>query len=110
MTRQTDDIAVQALLSRLGRGLDHARTKAELADELGWTERAVKQAVRDLRLAGWLVLAGNDGYWLEGDPEAWLRRQRSQIIAMSATYRSVRATWRRQQAAAVQQQTLFGAA
>lgn len=110
MTRQTDDMAAQAVLRALGRGQDHARTKADLADELGWTERAVKQAVRDLRLGGWLVLAGNDGYWLEGDPEAWLKRQRSQIIAMSTTYRSVRSTWRRQQAAAVQQGTLWDAA
>lgn len=103
-------MAAQAVLARLGRGLDAARTKAALADELGWTERAVKRAVRDLRLAGWLVLSGNDGYYLEGNPEAWLRRQRSQIIAMSITYRRVRSTWRRQQAAAVQQLPLFGEA
>ena len=85
MTRETDDMAAQSLLSRLGRGLDAAKTKAELADELGWTERQVKLAVRDLRLGGWLVLAGNDGYWLEGDPQAWLKRQRSQIIAMPSS-------------------------
>lgn len=110
MTRETDDMAAQAVLRALGRGSDHARTKAEIADELGWTERQVKAAVRDLRLGGWLVLAGNDGYWLEGDPQAWLKRQRSQIIAMSLTYRSVRSTYRRQQAAAVKQTTLWGAA
>lgn len=107
MTRQRDDMAVQALLSRLGRGLDAAKTKAALADELGWTERAVKAVVRDARLDGWLILAGNDGYWLEGNPSEWLARQRSQIIAMSLTYRAVRNTWRRQQAAAVKQTTLW---
>jgi biotin operon repressor len=96
MTRQGDDMAAQALLARLGRGQDHAKRKAELADELGWTEREVKARVRELRLEGWLVLSGNDGYWLEGDPKAWLQRQRSQIFAMWATYRAVRRTYRTQ--------------
>lgn len=106
----TDDMAAQSLLSRLGRGADHATTKAELADQLGWTEREVKRAVWQLRLDGWLILSGNEGYYLEGNPEAWLHRQRSQIIAMSRSYRSVRATWRKQQAAAVQQLTWTDAA
>lgn len=96
MTRPGDDMAAQAVLSRLGRGLDAAKSKAALADELGWSERAVKRAVRDLRLDGWLVLSGNTGYYLEGNPEAWLHRQRSQIFAMWRTYRAVRSTYRKQ--------------
>ena len=96
MTRQGDDMAAQAVLSRLGRGLDAAKTKAALADELGWTEREVKRAVRDLRLEGWLVLAGNEGYYLEGDPSVWMSRQLSQIKAMSKTYRAVRKAYRTQ--------------
>ena len=103
-----DDLSAQLLLARLGRGLDAAKTKAALADELGWTERAVKRAVRDLRLDGWLVLSGNEGYWLEGNPEAWLNRQRSQIFAMWRTYRAVRATYRRQRTADYHQEVLFG--
>ena len=101
-------MAAQAVLSRLGRGLDAAKTKAALADELGWTERAVKRAVRDLRLDGWLVLSGNTGYYLEGNPDAWLNRQRSQLISMYATYRAVRATYRRQRAVDYHQEVLFG--
>lgn len=104
------DFAAQLLLGHLGRGLDAAKTNATLADELGWTERDIKRAVRDLRLDGYLVLAGNDGYYLDGNPEAWLKRQRSQIVAMNTTYRRVRSTWRRQQAAVVHQETLFGEA
>ena len=107
MTRETDDMAAQSLLSRLGRGLDAAKTKAELADELGWTERQVKLAVRDLRLGGYLVLAGNDGYWLDGSPEAWIRRQKSQIAAMQATLNAVEGNYRRSQ---VKQTTLWGVA
>lgn len=98
-------MAAQAVLAALGRGLDAAKTKAALADELGWSERAVKRAVRDLRLGGWLVLSGNAGYWLEGNPDAWLRRQRSQIFAMWKTYRAVRTTYRRSQ---YQQMGMFG--
>jgi biotin operon repressor len=92
----SDDMAVQALLSRLGRGQDHAKHKAQLADELGWTEREVKRAVHDARLDGFLVLSGNDGYWLDGSPQEWLARQRSQIHSMWRTYRAVRRTYRTQ--------------
>jgi biotin operon repressor len=104
MTRHPDDMAAQALLSRLGRGSDHAKRKAALADELGWTEREVKRVVRELRLDGWLVLSGNDGYWLDGSPQEWLARQRSQIHSMWRTYRAVRRTYRTQD---TYQETLF---
>jgi biotin operon repressor len=107
MTYGADDMAAQSLLAALGRGLDQAKPKAQLADELGWDERAVKRAVRDLRLGGFLVLAGNEGYYLEGNPEAWLKRQRSQIIAMLRTYKAVRDTQRRQVAARYAQTELW---
>ncbi len=89
-----NDAHQQRLLAALGRGQDHAKKQAQLADELGWSQREVKRAVHDLRLDGWLVLSGNDGYWLDGSPQEWLARQRSQIHSMWRTYRAVRRTYR----------------
>lgn len=104
-----DDRDCQLLLGHLGHQ-DAPKRKAALADELGWNERDVKRVVRQCRLNGWLVLSGNDGYYLDGDPEVWLRRQRSQIFSMWRTYKAVRNNWRRQQAAAVHQLTWTDAA
>lgn len=61
MTRPRDDMAAQAVLSRLGRGRDAARSIGAIQDELGWTRRQVELAIQALRMDGQPVASGGEG-------------------------------------------------
>ena len=44
----TDDLAAQSVLLHLRRGRDGARSLSAIADEMGWSRRAVEKAAQEL--------------------------------------------------------------
>ena len=69
----------EMFLSRLGYGIEKART----SKELGFTPRTVAQYARNLRFKGVCVCSGNEGYWLAGNEDEVLhtvRRMESRAL------------------------------
>lgn len=112
MTGQGDDTARQLVLAQLGWGRDNALPLSAIAERLGWSRRAVEQAVQALRIDGKAVASGSEGVWLgdAADMAATYAYLRGRIVSQSVTAWAVRSTLRRMRAAEVQQLPMFDAA
>lgn len=101
------DFATQAVLARLGRGADQARSLAAIAEQLNAPRREVEQAVQSLRVSGFAVCSGSEGVWIgdSADIAATLHSLRGRMVSQYQTYLALRKTLRRMEV--TQQLPLF---
>lgn len=101
------DFATQAVLARLGRGADQARSLSAIAEQLNAPRREVEQAVQSLRVSGFAVCSGSTGVWLgdRADLDSTIASLQRRLAQQYVTLRALRATARRM--AGTQQLPLF---
>jgi hypothetical protein len=104
----TDDMAAQALLSRLGRGADAARPIGSFQEELGWTRRQVELALRALRLDGWPIGSSGRGVWIADAVEldATIASLHRRLVSQYLTLRKQRELRAQMRARLIEQTTL----
>jgi biotin operon repressor len=108
--RKGDDLYSQAVLSRLGRGADAARSIASIQEQLGWTRRQVELALRALRMEGWPIGSGSRGVWIADAKEldATITSLHRRLVSQYLTLRKQRELRAQMRARLIEQTTLFG--
>ena len=90
MTTTSKEDTIAQIVNLIPKGKDHAVTRSALRFATDMSDRKVRQAIHDARVAGHLIVSTDKGYYIPDDVRDLIKFYRQEKKRLASTYAGVR--------------------